>query len=83
MPFTQEQMDEMEILIRYSPESTMEGIKVHKTAKPELISAVERLYEKKMVSQIDGGYLTDLGREAAELSQTLLTMLTSPEELAH
>lgn len=83
MPFSKEQIDEMEILIRFNPASSMEGIKVHKTAKPELIAAVKRLYEKKMVTQIDGGYLTDLGREAAEMSQTLLTMLAKPEALAH
>jgi len=83
MPFTQEQIDEMEILIRFNPASSMEGIKVHKTAKPELIEAVKRLHEKKMVTQIDGGYLTDLGREAAEMAQTLLTMLAKPEVLAH
>jgi len=83
MPFTQKQIDEMEILIRFNPKSTMEGIKVHKTAKPELVSAVERLYEKNMVTQVDGGYLTDLGREAAELSQSLLTMLAPPETFAH
>ena len=83
MPFTREQIDEMEILIRYNPSSTMEGIKVHKSAKPELISAVERLFEKNMVTQVDGGYLTDLGQEAAELSQTLLTMLAPAEILAH
>ena len=83
MPFTPEQIDEMELLIRFNPSSSMEGIKVHKTAKSELIAAIERLYEKKMVTQVDGGYLTDLGREAAEMSQTLLTMLASPEEMAH
>jgi uncharacterized protein (TIGR02647 family) len=83
MPFSQDQIDEMEILIRYNPESTMEGIKVHKTAKTELVSAVKRLYEKKMVTQVDGGYLTDLGREAAELSQALLTMLAPPDTFPH
>jgi len=83
MPFTQDQIDEMEILIRFNPASTMEGIKIHKTAKPELIAAVERLYEKKMVTQKDGGYLTDLGREAAEISQTLLTMLAPNESFAN
>ena len=83
MPFTKDQIDEMEILIRFNPSSTMEGIKVHKTAKPELIEAVSRLYEKKMVTHKDGGYLTDLGREAAEIAQTLFTMLASTETLAN
>jgi len=83
MPFSKDQISEMDILIRFNPSSQMEGIKVHKTAKPELVEAVKRLYEKNMVTQVDGGYLTDLGREAAEVTQTLLTMLTKPEEMAH
>jgi len=83
MAFSKDQISEMEILIRFNPSSQMEGIKVHKTAKPELVEAVKRLYEKNMVTQVDGGYLTDLGREAAEVTQTLLTMLTKPEEMAH
>ena len=83
MPFSKDQISEMDILIRFNPTTQMEGIKVHKTAKLELVEAVKRLYEKNMVTQIDGGYLTDLGREAAEATQTLLTMLTKPEEMAH
>lgn len=83
MPFSKDQLYEMEILIRFNPKTTLEGIKVHKTAKPEFIEAVQRLYEKKMVTQVDGGYLTDLGREAAEAVQTLLTMLAQTKELAH
>ena len=83
MPFSKDQISEMDILIRFNPATQTEGIKVHKTAKPELVEAVKRLYEKNMVTQTDGGYLTDLGREAAEATQTLLTMLTKPEEMAH
>jgi uncharacterized protein (TIGR02647 family) len=53
----------------------MQGIKVHKSARPEMIEAVKRLHKKGLMTQIDGGYLTDLGREGAEHAQLLLTML--------
>ena len=62
-------------LIRYNLESTQTGIKVHRTANPEMIEAVKRLHQKGMITQLDGGYLTDMGRTAAEHAQTLLLML--------
>ncbi len=79
MPYTPEQIDELDILIRYNPSTTLEGIKVHHTARPEVIEAVKRLFAKGLITQVDGGYLTDLGREAAEHAQTLLTMLKDPD----
>jgi uncharacterized protein (TIGR02647 family) len=75
MPYSPEQIQELDILIRYNLESTQQGIKVHKSANPESIEAVKRLYEKGIVTQVDGGYLTDMGRTAAEHAQTLALML--------
>jgi uncharacterized protein (TIGR02647 family) len=77
MVMTVELVEEINILAHYNLTSIQEGIKVHGSAKPELIAATERLFEKGLVSQIDGGYLTDLGIEAAEHAQTLLTILAS------
>lgn len=76
MPYTQDLVEEMNVLIRYNLSTTQEGIKVHKTAAPEVVSAVQRLHHKGLVTQADGGYLTDLGREAAEHVQSALTMLS-------
>ncbi len=73
--YSPEQMHELEVLIRYNLESTQTGIKVHRTANPEMIEAVKRLHQKGMITQLDGGYLTDMGRTAAEHAQTLLLML--------
>lgn len=73
--YSPEQMHELEVLIRYNLESTQTGIKVHRTANPEMIEAVKRLHKKGMITQLDGGYLTDMGRTAAEHAQTLLLML--------
>lgn len=75
MRYTQEQIAELDILINYSLESTHQGIKVHSNADTEMVEAVERLYDKGLVTQVDGGYLTDIGRKAAEHAQALVLML--------
>jgi len=77
MLYTPELIVELDILSRFNLTSTLEGIKVHKSADPEVIAAVQRLHEKGLLTQLDGGYLTDLGREAAEHAQSALTILTS------
>ena len=77
MALTAELIEEINILTHYNLTSIQEGIKVHGSAKPEVIAATERLFEKGLVSQADGGYLTDLGIEAAEHAMALLTILTS------
>lgn len=82
MSFTQEQIDEMDVLIRYRLDTTLEGIKIHKSAGPRIIEATERLYEKGLITQIDGGYLTDLGRETAEHAQSLLLLLAPVQQVA-
>ena len=75
MPYQQEIVDELNILVRYNLTTTLEGIKVHHTAAPDVIAATLRLYNKGMLSQEDGGYLTSLGREAAEHAHALLDLL--------
>ena len=75
MRYTQEQMAEIDILIRYNLQTTQQGIKVHSNANTEAVDAVERLFDKGLVSQKDGGYLTDLGRTAAEHAQALVLIL--------
>jgi len=75
MRYSKEQMDEIDILIRYNLQTTQQGIKVHSSANKEQIEAVQRLYDKGLVTQKDGGYLTDLGRKAAEHAQALILML--------
>lgn len=75
MHFSREQIAEIEILIHYNLETTQQGIKVHSSAGEDHVDAVRRLFEKGLVTQIDGGYLTDLGRSAAEHAQALILML--------
>ncbi|NIA02816.1 MAG: TIGR02647 family protein, partial [Planctomycetia bacterium] len=72
MNYSKEQIAEIDILIRYNLATTQQGIKVHSSANMEHVEAVKRLFEKGLVTQIDGGYLTDLGRKAAEHAQALI-----------
>ena len=77
MPYTSDLVHELNALIRFNLDSGQQGIKVHKTADAEVIAAVQRLHAKNLVTQADGGYLTSLGREAAEHAQTMLGFLTT------
>jgi len=79
MHYTKDQLAEIDILIQYNLDSTQQGIKVHSNAESDIRHAIKRLFEKGLVTQSDGGYLTDLGRTAAEHAQALLLILT-PEQ---
>ena len=77
MPYTIDLVDELNTLIRFDLECGQHGIKVHKTADLQVIQAVQRLFAKGLITQADGGYLTSLGREAAEHAQAMLGFLTA------
>jgi uncharacterized protein (TIGR02647 family) len=77
MPYTPDLVHELNTLIRFDLATSQHGIKVHKTADPAVIAATQRLHAKGLLTQLDGGYLTGLGRDAAEHAQGLLTILTS------
>ena len=80
MRYTEEQMAEIDILIHYKLDTTQQGIKVHSSANREQIAAVQRLFDKGLVTQKDGGYLTDIGRKAAEHAQALALMLAPHQQ---
>ena len=77
MAFTPELVEEIKLLTLYNIESTQEGIKVHKVAGDAVTAAAQRLHAKGLITQGDGGYLTNLGIEAAEHARALLTILSS------
>jgi len=77
--FNNEQLDEIHCLNLFDLNNTTEGLKVHNNAKPETITAMQRLFDKGIVTQSDGGYLTVLGQEAAEFAQGLLSILRPAE----
>ncbi len=77
MQFNNALTEEINLLMKF-PDTSMEGLKVHHTADQWMIDAANRLHEKGLTSQHDGGYLTDLGQEALETG-TLLFGLISPQ----
>jgi uncharacterized protein (TIGR02647 family) len=77
MIYTADLVHELNTLIRFDLATSQQGIKIHKNADPTIIAATQRLYEKGLLTQPDGGYLTGLGRDAAEHAQALLMILTS------
>ena len=80
MSYTLENLAEIDVLMLFDLTNSLEGLKIHKSAKPEAISAAQRLFDGGFITQVDGGYLTSLGREAAEHAQALFTILnTYPE----
>lgn len=77
MTIKQSLTDEIEVLLHFNLDTIQEGIKIHHTAREGLIEAAKRLYEKRLISQEDGGYLTDLGYETAEHLQHVIRILTN------
>lgn len=75
MKYNTDLIAELNLLCQFNLKNEQDGIKIHHEAAPELIAAAERLFNKNLVSQKDGGYLTDLGRKAAEHAQDLLMIL--------
>ncbi|MGH8345090.1 MAG: TIGR02647 family protein [Pseudomonas sp.] len=79
MSLTPELVAELEILALFNLDSSQEGLKIHQSAAPKAIAAAKRLFEKDLIDQPDGGYLTSLGRDAAQSVQTVLTILKAEE----
>ena len=77
MTFNPNFIEEFEVLNLFDISNNQEGIKVHKEARPETIDAARRLHEKGLLTQVDGGYLTRLGQQAAEHAQALKTILSA------
>lgn len=75
MQFNKDIVEEMNLLKQFPLESTQAGLKVHSDAAPEAIEAMKRLFTKGLVTQEDGGYLTNHGIETAEQVQSILRVL--------
>ena len=77
MPLAADLIAEMQVLRMFDTSTNQAGLKVHSDAAPEIINATRRLYEKQLISQIDGGYLTPLGYECSVHLQQMLHILNS------
>lgn len=77
MALTQELLEELQLLSLFPVNSLQEGLKIHSDAAPFRIEAAQRLFAKGLVTQHDGGYLTQLGQEAAQQLLSLKTILAT------
>ncbi|MFW5824308.1 MAG: TIGR02647 family protein [Marinobacter sp.] len=78
MPFSADHLSELNLLALFDDASSREGLKVHRhSADPAMVAAAQRLYDKGLITQKDGGYLTTLGNETAEHVQKVLAVLNS------
>ena len=80
MNLNPELIEELSLLQRISLNSTAEGIKIAATGDPAVVAAAERLFEKGIISDLDGGHLTDSGRDAVEHMNRLFNQLSPPLE---
>jgi uncharacterized protein (TIGR02647 family) len=78
MALSAQLQDEFNLLLQFDLSSSLAGLKVHSQASPQSIAAARRLFEKGLVDHVDGGYLTALGREAAEHLQAAHRIVNTP-----
>ncbi|MDM7861368.1 TIGR02647 family protein [Alteromonas sp. ASW11-36] len=76
MSFSPDMIDELNLLLKFPTDSLMQGLKIHHDASQAMIDAAERLYAKGVITQVDGGYLTDLGHDLIEHAQRLRMALS-------
>ncbi len=77
MHFKPENLPELDVLMLFNLSTAQEGIKIHTSAEEITITAANSLYKKGFITQMDGGYLTSRGREAAKHTQALYVMLNA------
>jgi len=77
MPYSNEIQDEINMLMRFSQSSDHQGLKVRQDAAEEMVTAAQSLFNKGLTTQMDGGYLTPLGHEAADQAHALLNILSA------
>lgn len=80
MTIDTDMIHEMELLLKFDPESMQHGLKIHSDAASAVIAATRRLHDKGLIDQPDGGFLTSLGHEAAEHARAIHQILgTKPK----
>ena len=77
MSYTPQNLSELKVLMLFSSPTSLEGIKIHTSAAPDLIAAAQHLHAGGFITQVDGGYLTQLGIETAEHAHSLFYLLNS------
>ncbi|MBO1256923.1 TIGR02647 family protein [Alteromonas sp. 5E99-2] len=77
MVFSNDMIAELNLILKFPTNTLMQGLKIHQDATSETKFAIERLYAKGIVTQPDGGYLTDLGHDLSDIAQRLQLALSS------
>ena len=79
MELNEEFTADVELLNLFELDSSQTGLKIHHEAAPARIASAKRLFESRLTTQADGGYLTPLGIKAAEHAQALVRILRTAE----
>ncbi len=80
MHLDSELIEELSLLSRYRMNSDPAGIVIGQAAEAGVIAAAQRLFEKGLIERVDGGALTDSGREAVMHMSRLFNQLSPPLE---
>ena len=75
--FDQDMLDELNLLLKFPNDSLLQGLKIHHDASQTMVNAAARLYAKGLITQSDGGYLTDLGIDLADHARHIQSALCS------
>ncbi len=78
MSYFQDNIAELNLLMHFDLSSSQRGIKIHQSADSSVIAAARSLFEKGLITQEDGGYLTEIGLTAAEHTHLLYSELNRP-----
>lgn len=76
MAFSEHMKHELDLLLKFPTRSLMQGLKIHHDADPQMVAAAQRLFDKGITTQPDGGYLTDLGHDLVEHASVLKAALS-------
>ncbi len=75
MALNEDFLADLELLTLFTMDSALAGLKIHHDASPRRIASAKRLFDKDLITQVDGGYLTPLGIQAAEHAHKLIGVL--------
>ncbi len=79
MHIDQELVDELALLRRFAMGGHV-AMDVHDNPDPAVVAAAGRMHQKGLITEPEGGQLTDSGREAIEHMERLFNLLDPPLE---
>ena len=79
MHIDRELVDEIILLRRFGMGGPV-AMDIHENSDPAVIAAAARMYEKGLITSVDGGAFTDSGRKAAHHLDQLMSLLDPPLE---